>query len=169
MSVWCNCRPSLLKVIRSVICWIAYWTIGFEMTTNWYWRRIRQTLNRIVCACQAILPEGRTSIYKYLQWGIFRLIDRVLAGLRGASQWDSIKDWNKHRVFSKFKDYILTEERRLKTTLRRLSYDINQDNTLHILTRGGRPEKVCLTLCPVLQYIILTCHASMRYPCSACC
>ena len=116
------------------------------MTTNWYWRRIRQSLSRVVHACQAILPQDRTTIYTYLQVWIFQPLETVLAGLRGASEWDSIEDWDEDPVFSKFKDYILAEERRLKTTLRRLSYDINQDNTLHILTRGGRPEKVCLSL-----------------------
>ena len=144
VSVLCKDRSSSLMILRSVVRWIAYWTIGFEMTTNWYWRRLRQTLNKVVCVCKDILPEGRTSIYRYLQWGIFQSIEGVLAGLRGASEWDSIGDWNEHKVFSKFKGYILTEEKRLKTTLRRLSYDINQDNTLHTLTRGGRPERVRL-------------------------
>ena len=167
MSVWCNYRPALLTVLHSVVRWIAYWTIGFEMTTNWYWRRIRKNLNKVVRACQDILPEDRTSVYKCLQGGIFRPIDGVLVGLRGASEWDSIRDWNEHQVFSKFKDYIFSEEKRLKTTLRRLAYDINQDNTLHILTRGGRPEKVCIIMTP-LSFIILSRPASMRCPCSAC-
>ena len=142
VSVCYNWRPSLLTVLCSVVRWIAYWTIGFEMTTNWYWRRIRKNLNRVVRACQDILPTTRKSIYPYIQLRIFPYIDQILAGLRGASKWDSIRDWDEHKVFSKFKDYIFAEEKRLKITLRRLSYDINQDNTLHALTRGGRPEKV---------------------------
>ena len=162
-----NCRVSLLTVPRSVVRWIAYWTIGFEMTTNWYWRRIRRSLNRVADACQAIPSQGRTAIYKYLQVGIFQPLDAVLAGLRGASEWDSIRDWNEHPVFSKFKDYILAEEKRLKITLRRLSYDINQDNTLHILTRGGRPEKVCLSLmsCLTVYYADLSCKYALPLLC----
>src|SRR5258708_14423586 len=107
------------------------------MTTNWYWRRIRKNLNRVVRACPVVLPANRAAVYKYLQRWIFEPIDGVLAGLRGAREWDSIEDWNGHKVFSKFKDYIFPDERRLKTTLHRLSYYINQDNTLHLLTRGG--------------------------------
>ena len=166
VSVWCECCPSLPMIPHSIIRWIAYWMTGFEMTTNWYWRRIRKNLNRVVCDCGAILPANRASVYKYLQWQIFQPIDEVLAGLRGAGEWDSIEDWNNHGVFSKFQGYVLNEEQRLKSTLCRLSYDINQDSTLHVLTQGGRPEEVCLTS---LQYIMLTHPASMRCPCSACC
>ena len=43
------------------------------MTTNWYWRRIRKNLNKVVRACQDILPEDRTSVYKCLQGGSFDL------------------------------------------------------------------------------------------------
>ena len=137
------------------------------MTTNWYWRRIRQNLNRAVRACPAILPQDRTAIYGYLQGIIFLPLGIVLAELRGASEWDSIRDWTEHPVFSKFKDYIFAEEKRLKTTLRRLSYDINQDNTLHILTRGGRPEKVCLSLmsCSTVYYADLSCKYAMPLLC----
>ena len=167
VSVWYDCHLSLLTVPRSVVRWIAYWTTGFEMTTNWYWRRIRQSLNRVVRSCQAILPQDRTAIYTCLQWGIFQPLDAVLAGLRGASEWDSIRDWNEHPIFSKFKDYILAEEKRLKITLRRLSYDINQDNTLHILTRGGRPEKVCFgpLTCITVYYSDLSCKYALPLLC----
>ena len=134
------------------------------MTTYWYCQRIRKNLNRAVRACGIILPANRAAVFQHLQMWIFQPIDRVLGGLRGASEWDWIEDWNEHKVFSKFKDYILSEERVLKTALRRLSYDINQDNTLHMLTRGGRPEKVCLSRCPSSMYINLTRHASMRCP-----
>ena len=114
------------------------------MTTNWYWRRIRKNLNKVLDACQDILPANRAAVYDHLKNFILTPIDRALAGLRDCRQWEWIS-WDEHPVFSKFKDYVLTEEKRLKTTLRRLSYNITQDNTLHILTRGGRPEKVCMT------------------------
>ena len=151
VSVWCNCRSLLLMFPLSLVRWIAYWTAGFEMTTNWYWRRIRKNLNKVVCACGATLPANRAAVHEYLQRWIFQPIDEVLAGLQGTSEWDSIRDWDEHSLFSEFKDYILDEERRLKTTLRRLSYNIDQDNTLYLLTRGGRPEKVCLSP----HYIVL--------------
>ena len=143
MSVRCKFRPSLLTIPRSVIRWLAYWTTGFEMTANWYCQRIRKNLNRAVNTCGAILPANRAVVFQHLQRWIFRPVDTVLGGLRSASEWEWIEDWNEHKVFSRFKDHILDEEKNLKTTLRRLSYDINQDNTLHMLTRGGRPEKVC--------------------------
>ena len=120
------------------------------MTTNWYWRRIRKNLNRVVCTCGAILPANRASVYKYLQWGIFQDLDGVLAGLRGAEKWDSIEDWNKHEVFSKFQGYVHDEEKRLETILRLRSYDIGAGTGLNVLIRGDRLEKVCMNPLPFI-------------------
>ena len=137
------------------------------MTTNWYWRRVRKNLNRVVRACEDILPANRASVYKYLQWGIFESIDGVLAGLRGADEWDSIEDWNKHEVFSKFQKYVHKEERRLKTILCELSYGIDQDKTLNLLTRKGRLEKVCMNLLSfiTIYYANMTCKYALPLLC----
>lgn len=113
------------------------------MTTNWYWRRIRKNLDRIVRAYGAVLPANRAAVSKCLRLSIWDALDRVLVGLRDADAWDSI-DWEEDKVFSKFKDYVLDEERKLKTILRRLSYYIDEDNTLHTVLGRGRPEKVHL-------------------------
>jgi hypothetical protein len=83
-----------------------------------------------------ILPENRAAIKFYSRWWV----ETILSGLRGANEWEV--DWDHNVLFSKFKDYILDEEKRLKIILRRLSYNIDQDNTLHTLTGGSRPEKV---------------------------
>jgi hypothetical protein len=115
------------------------------MTTNWYWRRIRNNLDLSMRAYGGILPANRAATSDFFRWSVLSSIDYVLSGLRDARDWD-YTDWNGDSIFSKFKDFVLDEERKLKTKLRRLSYNIDQDNTLHTLTGGGRPEKVRLSL-----------------------
>ena len=138
------------------------------MTTNWYWRRIRKNLDIAVTTYREMLPANRAASSYFFRWWVLSKVDNPLSGLRDASQWDYI-DWDGDRVFSKFKGYVLDEERKLKTMLRRLSYNIDQDNTLHTLTGGDRPEKVCLSTPYFIVNIMLTRHPSVRYPCSASC
>ena len=107
------------------------------MTTNWYWRRIQKNLVLIFVAFREILPANRATFCLDSRG----TIESILSGLRGCDQWEGT-DWEHDKLFSKFKDYVLDEERKLKTVLRRLAYNIDQDNTLLTLTGGSRPEKV---------------------------
>jgi len=106
------------------------------MTTNWYWQRIQKNLFLILVAYREILPANRASFCLYSSW----TFESILSGLRGSTQWD-VTDWDHDKVFSRFKDYVVDEEGKLKTTLRRLAYNIDEDDTLLIMG-GGRPEKV---------------------------
>ena len=124
------------------------------MATNWYWCRIRKNMNRVLCD---LWTKNRITITKYLRWCIFHPIDKVLTGLQGRRKLDLIRDWNDHEVFSKFTGYIVAEERRLKTTLRRLSYDLSHDDALHISTQGVRAEEVCLSPLSVIHYADSSC------------
>ena len=83
-----------------------------------------------------ILPANRASFRLFSSW----TFESILSGLRGSNQWE-VTDWDHDKVFSRFKDYVMDEERELKTTLRRLAYNIDEDDTLLIMG-GGRPEKV---------------------------
>jgi hypothetical protein len=119
--------------------WIAYWTVGFEMTTNWYWRRIQKNLVLIFRALPEILPANRAAYSLYSAW----TFESILSGLQGSDEWEGT-DWDHDIVFSRFKDYVLDEERKFKTILRRLAYNIDQDNIL--FTGDSRPEKVRCSL-----------------------
>jgi hypothetical protein len=121
------------------------------MVTNWYWRRIRTNLNKIVRTYRLVLPANRAAISEHLR---FDRIDRVLAGMRGATEWDSV-DWNSSdgTNFSKWRAYALGEEKKSKTILRLLSYNIDRDSTLQTVMRDGRLEAVCLNQFPSGHYI----------------
>ena len=135
------------------------------MASNWYWRRIRKNLNRVLCDLWNILPKNRIASTKYIRWCIFHPIDEVLAGLRGRKQWDAIRDWNDHEVFSKFRRYVVAEERRLKTTLRQVSYDLSHDDALDSLTQGVRAEEVCLSPLSVIHCADPSCKYALPLLC----
>jgi len=107
------------------------------MTTNWYWRRIQKNLVLIFEGFRDILPENRAAFRLYS----ISSIESILSGLRGADDWEAT-DWDHDRLFARFENYVLDEERKLKAQLRWLGYYIDQDNTLHTMTGGDRPEKV---------------------------
>ena len=88
-------------------------------------------------AFREILPANRAAFFLYSRG----TIESIVSGLRGCDEWKAT-DWDHDKLFSKFKNYVLDEERKLKTILRRLAYNIDQDNTLLTLTGGSRPEKV---------------------------
>jgi len=138
------------------------------MTTNWYWRRIRKNLSFAIGAYQDMLPANRAASSFFFRWWVYSVIETPLSGLRGAREWDYI-DWDGDAIFSKFKCYVLDEEKKLKTMLRRVSYNIDQDNTLRTLTGGDRPEKVCLAASSFIAHSMLTRLLSMRYHSSASC
>ena len=116
------------------------------MTTNWYWRRIQKHWFDIYVAFRDILPANRSAFNLYSGWSV----ECIIAGMRESDDW-SATDWDHDKLFCRFKDYVLDEERKLKTILRRLAYNIDQDNTLLTLTGGSRPEKVGCNMFTRLQ------------------
>ncbi|KAF8549417.1 hypothetical protein OG21DRAFT_1488548 [Imleria badia] len=124
--------------------WIAYWTMGFEMTTRWYYRRIRRLFSLLSDSSKDVLPANRKVVSQFMRsWSIHATED-LLAGCRDVSDWDGT-DWADHSIFLKFKSWVLENEGRMNKVLRTLVYYIDQDNTLNTVTGGGRPETVSVT------------------------
>ncbi|RPD68326.1 hypothetical protein L226DRAFT_527321 [Lentinus tigrinus ALCF2SS1-7] len=120
--------------------WIAYWTYGFEMTVQWYFRRIRKVISEIARATVEALPANRKIIADFVSSWDVHWIERFLAGLRDVKQWDST-DWESDVIFLKFKDYVVENERKLEHNLRGVNYYVDEANTLSIVAGNGRPEK----------------------------
>src|SRR5260370_26666661 len=97
-SVWFKGYSFCLTVPCSLPRWNAYWTTGFEMTSTWYWQRIRKHLDFIVTAYEDILPANRAASSWFFQYWILSSIGNVLSGLRDASEWDGV-DWNSDTLF----------------------------------------------------------------------
>ncbi|KAI0779272.1 hypothetical protein C8Q74DRAFT_1367187 [Fomes fomentarius] len=125
--------------------WIAYWTYGFEMSQEWYFRRIRKSVSNICAATRVALPANRRILNEFIDSFEMQFVEDLLSGLRGFEQWD-YTDWDSDVTFLKFKDYILDNETRMEKTLKRLKYYIDDTNTLTLVVGAGRPEKFLLPL-----------------------
>ncbi|KAJ7181386.1 hypothetical protein C8R43DRAFT_1170245 [Mycena crocata] len=131
--------------------WIAYWTTGFEMSVQWYYRRIRRRLAALADASKKVLPANRLEVSRFMGGVGIEWTQSILAGLCNVEDFDWI-DWDNDPTFLKFKGWLLDNEKRMKTVLRRLSYQIDQYNTLVTVTgQIGRPEQYIL---PVV-YLVL--------------
>jgi hypothetical protein len=110
------------------------------MTCNWYYYRIRRLFTLITQASKAALPANRKYISHWMRSRPVYNVQDLLAGLRGEEYTET--DWSDDWLFLKFKQYVLDNEGKMKTILRRLSYWVDGDNMLNTVTGGGRPEKV---------------------------
>ncbi|KAF9530406.1 hypothetical protein CPB83DRAFT_179823 [Crepidotus variabilis] len=124
--------------------WIAYWAIGFELTTHWYYHRIRQLLALLSESSKGILPANRRVVTGFLKCWPLNALQILLSGLRYPGRWSGVDLGDSH--FLKFKGWVVASEGRMEETLRRLVYNFDQDNTLEIVTGGGRPEKYMMPL-----------------------
>ncbi|KAI0699900.1 hypothetical protein C8T65DRAFT_296564 [Cerioporus squamosus] len=141
--------------------WIAYWTYGFEMTVQWYFRRIRKVIADIVRATFEALPANRKIISDFITSWQVRCVEDILSGLRDVEQWDST-DWESDVMFLKFKDYVVEHEQKIEHNLRGVKYVIDEANTLKIVAGDGRPEKYVMPLIFLLLrrslYIVQQAH-----------
>lgn len=121
--------------------WVAYWTVGFEMTTQWYYRRILRLFSLLSNSSTDVLPANRKVVNQFMDSWSIQATEYLLAGCRDVDFWDDM-DWAQNTIFLKFKPWVLENERRMNKILRRLVYYMDQDNTLNTVTGGGRPETV---------------------------
>ncbi|KAF9264173.1 hypothetical protein L218DRAFT_998910 [Marasmius fiardii PR-910] len=124
----------------SLPTWVAYWTVGFEMTTQWYYRRICRLLSLIAQSSKKVLPANHRVVSEYITAWPLAALQHLLSGLKNVEYWDSM-DWENNFIFLKFKCWVAETEHRMEEILGKLAYYIDQDNTLDTVTGGGRPEK----------------------------
>ncbi|KAI0699895.1 hypothetical protein C8T65DRAFT_580789, partial [Cerioporus squamosus] len=117
----------------------------FEVTVQWYFRRIRKVIADIAQAAVEALPANRKIIAEFISSWQVRWVEDFLSGLRDVTNWDST-DWENDGMFLKFKDYVVENEQKMERNLRGVKYAIDQANTLSIVAEDGRPEKVRVSL-----------------------
>ena len=128
-------------MINSLPHWISYWPYGFEMTLQWYFRRIRKVYSEIHSLGNTALPSNLNHISRFLSSWQMHFTEDLLAGLRDVEEWDGM-DWEDDHEFLRFKDYVVENERRMKRKLCTVNYTLDEANTLTIIAGEGRPEKV---------------------------
>ncbi|KAF9259884.1 hypothetical protein L218DRAFT_1003250 [Marasmius fiardii PR-910] len=142
--------------------WIAYWTIGFEMTTHWYYQRICQLLSFISHSSKKVLPANQRAVSKFMQHWTILCLQYQLSGLQKIDYWKST-DWSNDKTFLKFKDWILQTEHKMEEYLNTMRYSIDQDNILNIVTGGGRPEKYMM---PILYLLLKKSYSMVEKGCT---
>jgi hypothetical protein len=111
------------------------------MSIYWYYRRMVHLLSGIAAAARDIHPSNRRAVNRFLDSWPLRFIDDMLAGLVDVDLWEDF-DWDQQPVWLNFKDYITGREQRFDEALQSLGYNIDDENTLTLITGGGRPEAV---------------------------
>jgi hypothetical protein len=115
--------------------------LGFELTQQWYFRRIRKLFAEIQKAASCILPTNRLIISEYVNNWQFGFITDLVASLRNVNNFDDV-DWECDTLFSRFKDYVVEDENRIDNILRTLNYTVDDEGTLLIIAGAARLEKV---------------------------
>ena len=129
--------------------WIAYWAIGKKVVeaerccansfAGWHMslQRYKTGLQEVIGKMFAILPfikrENRAPVNMYLdvtyQWT--------------ASIYESIQPCQiSHALETKFETYVDAEEKRIRSYLESIDYDIDAQDTVSLITGHGRIERV---------------------------
>lgn len=126
--------------------------------------KYRGEINDLIAKMFAILPRvrdaNRASVTAYIS-RVYELVMAVVGSVNDTAVNDALQ--------SRFKSYIETEESRLKGNLEAVEYDIDQLDTLSLITGPGRIEKVGgLVLFFFLTTSLMRVSVSISCRCSAC-
>ncbi|KAM5543336.1 hypothetical protein V8D89_003210 [Ganoderma adspersum] len=101
--------------------WLAYWAIGWQMTTTKYRDMIVNICAKMFAIRPYIHPANRHAVDKYLQT-VWQKITTLTLSFVNANQPDSLQE--------RFKSYVEAEEKRLREGLETVRYDIDAMDTL---------------------------------------
>ncbi|KAM5536716.1 hypothetical protein V8D89_009643 [Ganoderma adspersum] len=125
--------------------WISYWMYGFEITVQWYFRRIRKVFAEIHGFGNAAMPSNLQAISRFFSSWSVHFVEDMLSGLRDIEEWEFV-DWDRHHVFLRFKEYVVNTEKQMEERLRTFRYCLDDANTLTIVAGESTPEKYVLPL-----------------------
>ena len=102
-----------------------------------YLHKIEEIVAKMFAILPAIQSANRTSVNKYLM----KVHDDITTLQRSLDTCDV-----NHSLQAKFSSYVQEEEARLKDNLAAVDYDIDEMDTLALVTGPGRIEKVSVYL-----------------------
>jgi hypothetical protein len=115
--------------------WIAYWAAGWHSTVWAYQNKICGILQTMLGTLGSVLRSNRILADGYLADVTFTKIDLLLRSVTPTTNCDQDLD-------QKMQPYILEEETRLEQNLRSVAWEIDDANTLSLVTGPGRIERV---------------------------
>ncbi|KAK0439655.1 hypothetical protein EV421DRAFT_1964931 [Armillaria borealis] len=149
----------------SLLHWMAYWAVGFQMTLFQYYMRIRTLLQQMHTAAEQTLPANRVFVDAFLGAFPFKDLDNLLSGFQEQIPYHGTWNWND---WSMFLPYVQGEEKRLKDQLEAFQYSIDASDSLLLITGPGRLERFIFPLMYLLlerQYLIIKyCHSNVIHP-----
>ncbi|KAJ3554138.1 hypothetical protein NM688_g3261 [Phlebia brevispora] len=126
--------------------WIAYWTIGWQISGTRYREQIRGLLAQMFALRTHILPENRLWVDNYLEkiwFGTARIVESLLPA----------KGIPAH-VKTRFRAYVSLEERRIAENLESVQCNVDAVETVHMIVQRGKIEHHVLPLI----YLLLKRH-----------
>ncbi|KAI0766852.1 hypothetical protein BD413DRAFT_141493 [Trametes elegans] len=118
----------------SLLHWLAYWAIGWQMTATSYRDKIIELLAKMFSLRELIHPANTHAVEKYLE-SVYQRICTLTSSFVCTYQSEPLQ--------ARFQGYVDAEEQRLRDGLETVRYDIDAMDTLTLITGPGRIEK-CL-------------------------
>ncbi|KAF8498941.1 hypothetical protein BU17DRAFT_59228 [Hysterangium stoloniferum] len=116
----------------SLLHWIAYWAVGWHQSINHYAAKIRQVFAKMFAILPNITDINLPHIHKYIDQ-VYQDVTTVEASVNPCFVNEALQ--------AKFSDYIESEETKLRKKLETIRYDIDDADTLLLITGGGRIGK----------------------------
>ncbi|EMD40079.1 hypothetical protein CERSUDRAFT_63568 [Gelatoporia subvermispora B] len=130
----------------SLPCWLAYWAVGWQMSSSMYMYRIRGILADMLSTLTELSPENRDLGDQYFD-DVWQELLPLIASLESCPTSKALQQ--------RFESYVKSEEKLLDENLKEVQYNIDAIDTLQVnIIGGGRIEKYIFSL----MYLLLKRH-----------
>ncbi|KAI0951411.1 hypothetical protein AcW1_008459 [Taiwanofungus camphoratus] len=121
----------------SLLHWLAYWAIGWQMSATTYRDRIDNLISKMFALRASVHVLNRDSVEEYLS-NMWPGLTQLTESLERFYPTETLQ--------GRFQLYIDEEEERIKKNLEDIRYHIDEINTLILTTGEGRIEKYLFPL-----------------------
>ncbi|GBE88956.1 hypothetical protein SCP_1403640 [Sparassis crispa] len=117
----------------SLLHWIAYWAVGWRINATIYIRRINELVGKMFAIKEEVYATNGPYVDEYLHT-VWAGITSLTCSMRPMTSSDNLQ--------ARFKSRMDAEEERIRTNLEAVRYNINDMETLSLITGPGTIEKV---------------------------
>ncbi|KAI0666572.1 hypothetical protein C8Q78DRAFT_434848 [Trametes maxima] len=121
----------------SLLHWLAYWAIGWQMTSTNYVLKINALFDEMFALLPHIRPENHRFAYEYLD-AVWEPVTTYTSSLEMVYLEDEL--------WARFESQVYSEERRLEEVWKSFRYNIDALDTVSLITGPGRIEKFLFPL-----------------------
>ncbi|KAL6299183.1 hypothetical protein BKA93DRAFT_612607 [Sparassis latifolia] len=116
----------------SLLHWIAYWAVGWRINATIYIRRINELVGKMFAIKEEVYATNGPYVDEYLHT-VWAGITSLTCSVRPMTSSDNLQ--------ARFKSRMDAEEERIRTNLEAVRYNINDMETLSLITGPGTIEK----------------------------